>query len=127
MLSAVFSNNINLAHNTHLRSLHLKIFHRDVDPLTWVTMLLAQITSPYLVHMSLEFEVEDVSLLYDSDWTGLENMFNQQRWSNLQELTVYYYRLKPPPSPPEISAATRAFIRAQFPVLESRGILCVLA
>jgi hypothetical protein len=86
MLSAVFSNDINLAHNTHLRSLHLKVFHRDVNPLTWVTTLLAQITSPYLVHMTLVFQVEDVSLLNTIDWTGLENVFNQQRWSNRQEL-----------------------------------------
>jgi hypothetical protein len=123
MLSAVFSNDINLAHNTRLRSLHLKVFDRDVkflNPLTWVITLLAQITSPYLVHMSLEFEVEDVLRLNTIDWTGLENVFKQQRWSNLQELTVNLYGL----GLPERSAA-RAFIRAQFPVLESRGILCV--
>jgi hypothetical protein len=72
--------------------------------------------------MSLEFQGDDISLLYiiDSDWTGLKDVF-QQRWSNLQELRVYLYGL----GLPERSAA-RAFIRAQFPVLESRGILCVL-
>jgi hypothetical protein len=121
MLSAVFSNDINLVHNTHLRSLHLTVFHRYVNHLEWVITLLAQITSPYLVHMSLDFQVGDISLLYTIDWTGLENMFNQQRWSNLQELKVCWYG----PGPPEIWAAIIPFIRAQFPVLESRGILCV--
>jgi hypothetical protein len=124
MLSAVFnfSNDINLAHNTHLRSLHLKIFNRDVNHLAWVITLLAQITSPYLVHMLLEV---DVSLLNTTgiNWTGLKNVFNQQRWSNLQEFTVYYYGVYHD-GLPERSAA-RAFIRAQFPVLESRGILQV--
>jgi hypothetical protein len=72
--------------------------------------------------MSLEFQGDGVSFLntIDSDWTGLEDVFNQERWSNLQELRVYLYGL----GLPERSAA-RAFIRAQFPVLESRGILCV--
>jgi hypothetical protein len=119
------SNDINLAHNTHLRSLHLKVYVEPLLPLTWVITLLTQITSPYLVHMSLEFEEDDVSILNTIDWTGLEDVFNQQRWSNLQELTVYsgwyqWYDL----ILPERSAA-REFIRAQFPVLESRGILCI--
>jgi hypothetical protein len=116
--SAVFNSDINLAHNTHLRSLHLKIFHRDVDPLTWVITLLSQIISPYLVHITLEFQVEDVSLLNIIDWTQLENVFNQHRWSNLQELTFQWYGMYE-------RSAVGAFIRAQFPVLESRGILCV--
>jgi hypothetical protein len=114
----VFNSDINLAHNTHLRSLHLKIFHRDVYPLTWVITLLSQIISPYVVRISLEFQVEDVSLLNIIDWTRLENVFNQHRWSNLQKLTFQWYGMY------ERSAVT-AFIRAQFPVLESRGILCV--
>ena len=114
----MFNNDINLAHNTHLRSLHLKMFHRYVYPLTWVITLLSQIISPYLAHISLEFQVEDVSLLNIIDWTRLENVFNQHRWSNLQTLTFYGYGML------ERSAVT-AFIRAQFPVLESRGILCV--
>jgi hypothetical protein len=117
MLSAVLNNDINLAHNTHLRSLHLSVsFHEDVNPPTWVIILLAKITSPYLVHMTLGFQVDDVSRLNIVDWTGLENVF--RRWSNLQELTVYCNGM------PEGSPA-RAFIRAQLPVLESRGIICV--
>ena len=62
--------------------------------------------------------MEDVSLLNIIDWTRLENVFNQHRWSNLQKLTFQWYEMFE-------SSAVTAFIRAQFPVLESRGILCV--
>jgi hypothetical protein len=47
-----------------------------------------------------------------------------QRWSNLQELTVYLYGLGLPEG---LRSAAKAFTRVQFPVLESRGILCVFA
>jgi hypothetical protein len=120
MLSDVFSREINLAHNTHLRSFHLKMFHREVSPLTsqWVITLLDQITSPYLVEMSLEFQVEDISRLNIIDWTQLENVFNQQRWSNLEIFRVCWYGLPG-------DSGVRELIRAQLPVLESRGILKV--
>jgi hypothetical protein len=115
MFSAVFSDDINLAHNTHLRSLHLKIFHRHPTPLTWVVTLLSQIISLYMVHMTLSFQVEDVSILNTIDWTQMENVFNQQRWPNLQNLTFFWYGL------PE-NGLVGAFIRAHFPALESLGV-----
>ena len=117
--SAVFNNDINLAHNTRLRSFHLKIFHRHPTPLTWVITLLSQITSLYLVHILLEFQLEDLSLLSTIDWTQMESVFNQQRWPNLQKVKFFWYGL------PDITSglAVRAFIKAHFPELESRGIL----
>lgn len=119
MLSAVFSDDINLAHNTHLCSLHLKIFHRDPTPLTWVITLLSQIISLHMLSMLLAFQVEDVSILNTINWTQMENVFNQQRWSNLQKLTFSWCGL------PEIRSAVKAFIRAHLPALESCGILCL--
>ena len=120
MLSDVFSRDINLAHNTHLRVFQLKMFHREVYPLTcqWVITLLAQITPASLVEMWLEFQVEDISLLNIIDWTQLENVFNQQQWSNLEILRVCWYGLPR-------NSGVREFIKARFPVLEGRGILKV--
>ena len=79
---------INLAHNTHLRKFHLKFLYYDV---TWIITLLSQITSPYLVEMCLEFNVDYGSLPNAIDWTQLADVFNQQHWSNLLELRVLYY------------------------------------
>ena len=121
--SAVFRKDINLAHNTHLRFFHLKIIYYDGKPPTWVITLLSQITSPYLVEMCLEFPFafDDPSHLNTIDWTPLVDLFNQQQWSNLQELKVLgnTYRAS------ERSAAV-AFVKSQFSVLESRGILRVV-
>ena len=118
MLSAMFRKDINLAHNTHLRSFNLNIFHHDVSSLTWVITLLSQITSPYLVELCLGFLLDDDSLLNTIEWTQLAGVFNQQQWSSLQELRVHWYGHA-------AKLAVNAFIKAQFSVLESRGILRV--
>ena len=117
MLSAVFSNSINLAHNTHLRSLHLKIFHRHPTPLAWVITLFSQIISLSMERIYLTFQVEDASVLNTIDWTQMATVLNQQRWSNLQKVRFYWF------GPPDAQSGVRAFIRAHFPALESRGIL----
>ena len=119
MVSAVFRKDINLAHNTHLRSFDLKMFHRDVNPITWVITLLSQINSPYLVEMCLVFQLDDDSLLNTIEWTQLADVFNQQQWSSLQELGVHWYG-------PAVKSAVNAFISAHFSALESRGILRVV-
>ena len=118
----MFSNDINLAYNTHLRSLSLNMFHCDSDeyPFTcqWVIALLAQMSSPYLEELCLYFYLEDISRLNIIDWTQLANLFNQQKWSNLDTLLICWEGL------PEGSESTVSeFLKAQFPVLDSHGIL----
>ena len=71
--------------------------------------------------MCLEFHVDDASHLNTIDWTQLVDLFNQQQWSNLQELRVLCCRILAS----EISAVD-AFIKSKFSVLESRGILRVV-
>ena len=118
----MFSNDINLAYNTHLRYLSLTMFYCDSDeyPFTcqWVIALLAQISSPYLEVLCLYFYLEDISRLNIIDWTQLANLFNQEKWSNLDNLLICWEGL------PEGSESTVSeFLKAQFPVLDSHGIL----
>ena len=118
----MFSNDINLAYNTHLRSLSLSMFRCDSNeyPYTcqWVIALLAQVSSPYLEELYLYFYLEDITRLNIIDWTQLANLFNQQKWSNLSILLICWEGL------PEGSESTVSeFLKAQFPVLDSHGIL----
>ena len=59
------------------------------------------------------------SLLNTINWTQLADVFNQQQWSNLRELRVQWCG-------DAEQSAVNSFIKAQFLVLESRGILRVV-
>ena len=111
---------INLAHNTHLRSICLIIFWRHgPHSLKWLYTLLSQIVSPHMVHVSLEFELEDVAVLDTVDWAEMEHEFTRQRWASLQKLTLSWW------GPTEIRPAVQESIRARLPTLKSSGILHV--
>jgi hypothetical protein len=115
----VLASDIDLVHNTHLRSISMKIFHNFPYSMNWLSTLLSQVVSPHVVRVSLQFGLSDVSVLGYVDWAQLELMFTHQPWNNLQKLTMDSY------GPNEISSEVVASIRARLPVLESRGILCI--
>ena len=114
----MFRNDIDLAHNTHLRSITLQIFWGyPPASMEWLFTLLSQIVSSHMVHVTFIFQVEDAAVLDNVIWTQIEDVFTQQRWANLQKLTLSWF------SSESIRPAVRELIWARLPKLESRGIL----
>jgi hypothetical protein len=100
-------NDIDLAHNTHLRHLRLTIYCHE--PVEWAFTLLSQITSP-VEHVSLvifNFNLGGV------DWARVDRLLTQPRWANLRRLSVQSICDMPP----------MEFIRSRLPILESRGVV----
>jgi hypothetical protein len=108
------SNDINLAHNLHLRRVSMTIYtppyHNRLMENAFT--LLSQITSPQVDHVSLT--IRSLSDLDGVDWAPMERVFAQQRWANLQRLLV---RLS------EVQTAAVEWIRTRLPILESRGVV----
>ena len=114
----MFRNDINLAHNTRLRSITLQIFWRyPPASMEWLFTLLSQIVSSHMVHVSFIFQVEDIYVLDSVIWTQIEDVFTQERWANLQKLALSWF------GPSLIRPRVRELIWARLPKLESRGIL----
>jgi hypothetical protein len=117
--TAVFRNDIDFTHNTHLRSIRLGIFYYSRRSMNWLLTLLSDIVSPHVVHVLLRVQLGHVSALDQVDWAQIELVFTQERWKNLQKLTVEWY------SPTGIPSEVEASIKACLPVLESRGKLAI--
>jgi hypothetical protein len=104
--SAHTQRKINLAHNTHLRHIALRMYWGT----TWAFTLLSQITSPLVDHVSLT--IRDSCVV---DWAQLDSLLTQQRWANLHRLSVR----RIPVMPPEAAK----LIRSRLSILESRGVV----
>jgi hypothetical protein len=110
---------INLAHNTHLRYIHVKIFGLyGTGSMKWLTALFSQVLSPHVVHISLSFQLADISTLGIVDWAEIEREFTRPRWTNLRKLALSWH------GPCEIISPAMEAIMTHLPLLESRGVLC---
>jgi hypothetical protein len=96
-------NDINLTHNTHLRHISLDLYWHEAVESEAAFTLLSQIISPLVDHVSLGFPD-----FCNTDWARLDGLLTQQRWANLQRLSVRRF----PPIPGWC-----------FPILESRGVV----
>jgi hypothetical protein len=109
---------INLAHNTHLRYIHVKILGiYGSGSMKWLTALFSQVLSPHVVHISLSFQLADISTLGVVDWAEIEREFTRPRWTNLQKLSLSWH------GPCEIISPAMEAIMTHLPLLESRGVL----
>jgi hypothetical protein len=95
----------NLAHNTHLCHISLLITY---DESTFT--LLSQITSSLVEHVLLA-----IYHSFDVDRAWLDRFLTQQRWANLQRLSVREFR--------GMTAKTAKLIRSRLPILESCGVV----
>ena len=111
---------INLAHNTHLRNVHVKIFGLyDAGSMKWLTTLFSQVLSPHVVHISLSFRLADISTLGGVDWAKIEREFTRPRWTSLRKLASSWHGASD-----EITSPAMEAITTHLPLLESRGVLC---
>jgi hypothetical protein len=79
-------------------------------------MLLSQVVSPHMVHVSLQYEP---FALLQADWAQIGHVFSQQRLNSLQKLMI------DSDYPCGFASEVEASIRAGLPALASRGILCI--
>jgi hypothetical protein len=89
------------------------IDHRG--PVEWVFTLLSQITSPPVEHVSLVIFEPTLSNLGAVDWARVDHLLTQQRWANLQRLSVR--------SICDMPLVAIESIRSRLPILESRGVV----
>jgi len=118
---ATFADDYNFAHNTNLRYIRLdcgRLDHHHPYPQDWLFAAFSQIISP-LEHVQLEFRIKVVADLDVVDWTRIEREFTQQRWANLQKLTIQLW------GPLEKKSEGYETIKLRLPVLDGRGVLKV--
>ena len=119
----VFTHDINLAHNTHLRSISLDcgFVNRGLnDPMDWVFTAFSRIISPHLEHVLLQLHIEDVANLDVVDWARIDHITKQQPWAaHLQRLTIHLS------GPLAIRSEACRSVGSRLPLLNGCGILSV--
>jgi hypothetical protein len=118
--TAVFTNDINLAHNNQLRSFSVTVLLDNgaySGCRMWLSTLLSQIVSPYMEHVLLIFLCSEYTTPDMVGWTQIDRVFTHQRWFKLQKLTISCLGRS------GVRVAMVKSIRARLPALESRGIL----
>jgi hypothetical protein len=118
--TAILENDIDFAHNNHLRSVELGCgpFSPQHPPPNWLFTIFSQLISPNLEHIRLQFGPRISSTGLDGiDWARMERVFTQPLFSNLKTLKLYVW------AEPQVRSVAVELIRAQMPILEGRGIL----
>jgi hypothetical protein len=114
-------NDLNLAHNTHLRHISLMIDHDEL--VEWAFTLLSQITSLSVEHILLNI-IASTLVSFDAAYCArMDRLLTQQRWANLRRLSVRSWPRHCHCVPP----GAMELIRSRLPILESRGVILDLA
>jgi hypothetical protein len=112
---------INLAHNTNLRSIELGYGMIALHPPRLIAALTYQIICRNLEHLTMSFALYSIADLDIVDWLQMEDLFNKKQWPNLRKLKIALYT-----NLETIPVAIKS-IRDRLPVLEARGFLEVEA
>jgi|ERR1700722_7444855 len=110
-------NDINLAHNTNLRSIELDCGVISLRPPRLLVALMYQIISRNLERLTMHFTLHGVADLDTVDWLRIEDLFTKKQWPNLRMLRILLY------ASPETSLVAIRSVRDRLPVLEARGFL----
>ena len=126
----MLNNQISLAHNTGLRSLHFGgldakaaasqgFMSNHLFP--WVTAMISQINSPQLEEIAFEFEISSVADLQTLDWARIDRDLSREEYKGLQVFFFVVCEDATPNSQKEI----RGLIAGKLQSLCERGTLCV--
>jgi hypothetical protein len=112
---ALVEKDIDLAHNTNLRSIML-------PSMDWMFTLLPQITSPHVEYVSLTIHhMFTVSHLDEVDWSSMERLLTRPQWASLQQFKIRLFPYHTLPFTSEV----RESVKHRMPILESRGVVDV--
>ncbi|KZT69839.1 hypothetical protein DAEQUDRAFT_726152 [Daedalea quercina L-15889] len=128
--SAVLNDQINLAHNTGLRSVRFGgldakaaasqgFMSNQLFP--WVTAMVSQINSPQLEEISFEFEITSVADLLSLDWARIDRDLSREEYKGL---AVFFYVVCQDMSQ-NVEKDIRNLIADRLHGLRERGALCV--
>jgi hypothetical protein len=84
----------------------------------WVFEIFSQIVPSHPMRVSIQFLLQEISDLENVDWARIEHMFIQERWANLERITIHLRWHGTAAKPGAVES-----IMARLLVLESRGIL----
>jgi len=116
-VAEILENDINLAHNTNLRSIELNCDEIFLYPPRFLVALVYQVISPHLTHITMHFTLYGIADLDTVDWLQIQSLFTQKQRPNLRRLQIFLT------VQPEIRSAAARSIRDRLPVLEARGVL----
>ena len=112
--SAGVLENINLAHNTNLRSIELDYGAIYLYPLRQMLTLVNQVIPLHLEHITMR--VYAIMNSHCVNWSQVEDLFTSNQWPHLRRLTIVLYG-------PQTTSGTIRAIRAHLPILDVLGFL----
>ena len=126
----MLNNQVSLAHNTGLRSLHFGgldakaaasqgFMSNHLFP--WVTAMISQINSPLLEEVAFEFQISSIADLRTLDWARIDRCLSREEYKGLQVFLFVICEDTAPNTQKEI----RRLIAEKLHSLGERGTLCV--
>jgi hypothetical protein len=82
--------------------------------------VLSDIFAPHLKHILLHLTILLITDLEPFNLTRIEHILSEQRWANVQKLTIHLHCRG------QIISAAPEIIKARLPILEDRGVLEVV-
>ena len=126
----MLNNQVSLAHNTGLRSLHFGgldakaaasqgFMSNHLFP--WVTAMISQINSQQLEEIAFEFEISSVADLQSLDWARIDEDLSGEEYKGLQ----LFFLVICEDTAPNVQKEIRGLIANKLHCVRERGTLCV--